>query len=203
MKTQLQQLVEEYKKTNNQKLLNEIVVLLTPIIKDKARYIYNKKWIRIDKKGIRESIDEYNSNIEDKKDNPKYINLKQSGKTTLLDVEQELWLTLLRIIKNYDIKKPFYKYLTSSLWNWTPRSLISEIKNTVKESSLMDYDQSSDEFKIDKKIILTLKEREQEIIKLLQNKTRPIDIAKLLGYSKSYIYDTIKKITKKLRKNYE
>jgi len=171
MKTQLHQLVKEYKKTNNQKFLNEIVILLTPIIKSKARFIYHKKWF----------------NVNRDSHNPKYINLKQSGKTTIEDVEQELWLTLIRIIKEYNSKKSFEAYLGISLNNWRPSFLNSSFTNSTNEYALVDYDQEQLESKIDKKLILSLKDKEQEIVKLLQNKTRPVDIAKLLGLSHSYL----------------
>ena len=97
---ELNKLVIQYKKTKNSQILNQIFEILKNVIKKKAEFIFYQKTFKFGKCEFR------------------LINTKQ---IELNDVKQELNLEVLRIINNYNIKKPFEKYLFGCLWNWKPK----------------------------------------------------------------------------------
>ena len=95
----VEELAKQYKKTKKQELLNQIFIRLQNIIKKKADFIFYQK--------------KFNCN-------GKIFRLNDIKKCELNDVLQELNLEVLRIIDNYDTKKPFKNYFFATLWDWRP-----------------------------------------------------------------------------------
>lgn len=120
----LNELAKEYKANKDQKVMEQIFELLLPILNKKAEYVYYQQKFKI--KG-------------------KYINLKQSGLIELDDVRQELNLTVLELLKDYDGIRPFTNFFYSVLWHWGNQLINSSFLNqlnTFTESALITEENS-------------------------------------------------------------
>jgi len=94
----LTNLVKEYRRTKNNKILEDILILIKKDIAKRVELIYKKlKYYQIDKK----------------------------------DIEQELYIKILKTIKNYNEKLPFENYLFYSLKLWQPK---------LKKEDLIHYE---------------------------------------------------------------
>jgi len=92
----LNELVNQYKKTQDDKIFEQILVILQPKLRKKVDFIYNKL---------------------------KYYKIE------LKDIQQELYLKILKIINEYNPKEPFENYFFSSLKTWLPKLQIEDIIN--------------------------------------------------------------------------
>lgn len=128
-------LVKEYKQTQNKKILNDIFISLKKLVQKKSKYVYHKKFYPL---SLYSKCSECR-NCQDKTQCEGCIkctcikgtfNLKRNQLCDYEDVENDLWLEILRIIKNYNITKNFDTYLYASLWEWRP-SFVN--KNLLKE----------------------------------------------------------------------
>jgi RNA polymerase sigma factor (sigma-70 family) len=191
--TKLDELVIEYKKTNNQCIGNQIYLLLKKSIQEKTKYLYYQQKF----KGM------------------KLCNLKI---VDIEDVEQELYLELARIIKNYNVKKgSFSTYWYSTLWNYKPKFInvdfFNQLKNTKtyklneddEEESLIDHIASfpaKDEINIFD-MFEKLTDEEKKLINILKKKEgiNQSELADIFGVTQPYISSMFDSIRKKY-KNY-
>lgn len=188
---------EQYRKTNDPKLLTEIMNTLENVITNKAKYVYYHQTITCQ---------------------GKTFNLFRTNLTTFEDVKQELYLTILEKINTYDVTKPFLTYLYSSIWHWKPsfvnRDFVNQLR-TYKESELATEDNPQPLINIAKfyeidydilwgkiEVLKLLDEQEQEIIDqiFINPNAKQKDIAKILKLSESRISQIIKNIKRKIRK---
>jgi DNA-directed RNA polymerase specialized sigma24 family protein len=139
-------LVKEYKQSQNKKILNTIFLSLKKLIEKKAKYIYHKKFYPLSLYGKCSAC----RNCQDRTKCEECqsctcikgtFNLKRNHLCDYRDVEDDLWLEILRIIKNYDITKNFDTYLYASLWEWRP-SFVN--KNLLKEIETRSLTRSED-----------------------------------------------------------
>jgi RNA polymerase sigma factor (sigma-70 family) len=144
----LNKLIERYKKTKDKDLLTEIFLFLSPIIRQKATYIYYEK-----------TFNYHNKNFK----------LSKINKLEFEDVLQELNVFVLELIDKYKSKMNFRKYLYSSIWNWRPsfirtKQFISEIDDISEEN--LTYDES-DNRGFDTILFINpeIKEQEKNILK--------------------------------------
>src|SRR5574343_1243422 len=138
-------LVREYKKTNNPVLMTEICNELTPLIKQKANFIFYKKYYPL---SLYNKC--YSCQICDNKSKSNCklckkcscikgtFNLNKSGLCELEDVESDLWVEVLRIIKNYDVTKDFDTYLYSSIWDVRPSFITMDFIKSLQEESFLE-----------------------------------------------------------------
>jgi len=140
MKTNLNELVVEYKKTNNSKILEEIFIKLKRTIHEKAQYVF------------------YHQKFQAKNFKFRLVDTKQ---VDLEDVEQELNLKILELINSFDVEKEFDKYLYGTLWIWKPRFVNSDFIRNLKNVSSIETDDEGNEFSIIDGIAVLPKQHEE------------------------------------------
>lgn len=217
--TKLENLIKQYKQKQNKKILSNIILLLQKVIKNKAKYIYYKKYYPLSLYhkcvSCRKCIDKKNcANCEKCTCITGTFNLKSNNLCDYFDIENDLWIEILRIIDNYDIRRSFNTYLYATLWNWIPsfitKNFIKELlnksltyKNMTEKAIIVKPNQieKEDLFHIKEKAekYLTKKEKEVFYILLKDNRLKEIDIAKKLGITQQAISLRIKKIRSKLK----
>ena len=139
----INELAIQYKNTNDRIILNEIFKLLYDSIQEKTKYIFYKH----DFVKNRYQIKIWNSSQKKYKSEKRVNTFKlcNSKKIEISDVEQELKLEILRIIRDYDVKLPFENYLNSSLINWRPSFIrkknFMEVLSTINESELINEEE--------------------------------------------------------------
>lgn len=139
----INELAIQYKNTNDRIILNEIFKLLYDSIQEKTKYIFYKQ----DFVKNRYQIKIWNSSQKKYKSEKRVNTFKlcNSKKIEISDVEQELKLEILRIIRDYDVKLPFENYLNSSLINWRPSFIrkknFMEVLSTINESELINEEE--------------------------------------------------------------
>jgi RNA polymerase sigma factor (sigma-70 family) len=225
----IEQKIKEYRKTKNREILNEIVKLLSSIVIEKAMYIYYKRPFYVYIKGdiikyeipdVRKLIKKFKDDKEEQKHFIKF-KLSQIQSIDYEDVEQSLWVIVIKMIENYKLDKPFKNYFLSTIWNWTPSfinsNLIRELAN-VSINNSMDLqenegeDLSYEEILEDKnnnqeeiELFNTLKEKltneEFKVCKLLYDGYSLREIAKKLKCSAENVRLIKEKIKNKLDKN--
>jgi RNA polymerase sigma factor (sigma-70 family) len=212
----IEQLVKEYKQEKTQSKLNQIVTILKPVVFKKAKYIHEKKFypLSLYHKCIecRKCIEKIDcENCERCRCVKGTFNLKRKGLCDLADVENDLWLEILRVIENYDITKNFETYLYATLWDWIP-SFIN--KNYIKELLNISLENSSEETEniASKQIfqpteiievaekVLSPKEKELFYILLKDNKLTELEISKKLNIDQSVVSRRLTALRKKLKK---
>jgi len=210
---ELNNLVKNYKQTKDQKIINQIIGLLRDTIQNKAKYIFERKYYPLSLyhkcKVCREAQGEDKCTCI-----RGTFNLKKEHLCEYLDVENDLWCEILRIINNYDITKDFNTYLYATLWNWTPsfinKNFIKSLRNKSlsyanKEGKEMDIvDDDSENTIINNSTLQAIysvckTNREKEILSILlkNNKISQKQIAKKLKVTQQ----SVSKIIQKLRLN--
>jgi uncharacterized membrane protein len=195
----LTNLVIQYKKTKNKKLIEEIFKELAKMIKDKARYVY--KHVTFKYKDFQ-------------------FKLCEVQQETLKDVEQDLALEILKMINRFDIKKDFNTYLLSSLWFWHPSFLNRDFLNQLNNASLTAMTETDNEIedkfamknlaiypKLEEPINLdnlfeNLTEQERKLLKLLieNSELKQEELAKFLNLTQPRVCQMFENIQKKYKK---
>ena len=224
----LTELVKEYKQTKNQVIINEIYTELKSIIQQKARFIYYAKFYPLN---LYHSC-KYCRNCDKLNNVPKeehisickdcevcrcikgFFNLKKDNLCEFEDVENDIWLEVLRTIENFDITKDFNIYVFSCLWEFVPTFITKDFIKSLSNKSLTQQDDEGNESQI---VILDEQEepklsseeifkvattkREKELINLfLNDKTMNQEKAgKLLGLTQQAISLILNKLKKKLK----
>jgi len=190
METKLTELVIQYKKNKDNKILNTIFLLLEKNLKEKADYVF------------------YQQNFFGKKG----IKLSATKKVDYDDIKQELYYEILKIINTYDTKFPFENYLFSSLKFWKPSIINTEFFKNLNTQSIYQINEEGEEENIAENIMITnpqkiefiedLTNKEREIFDLLKSDINltQIEIAEELGISQQRVSDLIASIKKKIQK---
>jgi len=221
-------LILQYKKTKDQNILNEIFEILNPVIQKKAKYIYYGKWYPINLYHPCKFCRNCNKLNNIPKSEHKIIcqecqvcrcekgffNLNKNNLCEYKDIENDIWLEILRIIENFDIAKNFNTYLYSCLWEFIPTFITKNFIKSLSNQSLSKVDQEGNEsemeipdepkqtnnFNLEHIYSVCKNETEQKIIKLLIAGLKQIEIAKELCVSEQYISKIIIKLRKKITK---
>jgi len=214
----LNDLAKQYKKTNSQAILFEIFKLLAQSIKTKARYIFYKQDF------IKEKYEVlvYDKKKEDlkKQKRVRYFKLCDTHKIELEDIEQDLQLQVMELLKKYDPKKPFENYFNATLSDWRP-SCVREFNfikdlDTKNEAELVQENQEEpplddlatiepeypvEDVNIDK-MFRNLTEKEKSLLELMvkfPNKNQQ-ELADIIGVTQPRIVQILKEIRKKYKK---
>ena len=153
--------------------------------------------------------------IINKKVNSIYFKLRYY-KIEKLDIQQELYIKIIQIIKNYDTEKPFENYLNSSLKNWKPKlsaedkiryeSLYKKDKETQTETEIKIEDDNQEEIDSNLKIEDILNQcqtkNERKICELyLENPNiTERELAKKCGTYQRAISRILNRLRKRLKK---
>lgn len=218
----IENLVKEYKQTQDKKILNTIFISLKKLVEKKAKYIYHKKFFPL-------SLYSKCSSCRKCEDRTKCedcqictcvkgtFNLKRNNLCDYKDVEDDLWLEILRIIKNYDITKNFDTYLYASLWEWSPSFVNKNLLKDIETRSLTrseDCDNVSEDIpdytvdeqnKLDwtieeiEKICKTENEKKVLSILVSNNRLNQEEIAEKSGLTRQTVSKIIKNFRKKIK----
>ncbi len=184
----LNNLAVKYKETKDPIVLEQIFKILSPLINKKATYIFYRKVYCVNKK---------------------YFRLYTLGILDLDDIKEEIRIFILTLLNKTDIKRPFDKYLHSSIWKWGNqfRKLIEKINCTDKkmttEDDYMDIVSSVppavETIYWDK---LELTKVEKQIFDILKkdNEISQLQLSKILGITQGRISQLMKKLRKKIKK---
>jgi len=159
----LTDLVKEYKQTKNKQILDKIYTGLKSTISDKSKFIFYHKFYPLNLyhpcKYCR-NCDKLN-NVPKEEHNiickscemckciKGFFNLKKDNLCEYEDVENDLWLEILRTINNFDITKDFNTYLFSDLWEWIPSFITKDFVKSLSNKSLTQEDEEGNETQID------------------------------------------------------
>jgi len=216
----LTSLVKEYKETKNKLLLDKIYLELQSTIKQKARFIYYAKWYPLNLyhpcKYCRNCTklnnipkSEHNlicKNCQDCKCIKGFFNLKKNNLCDYEDVENDLWLEILRTIENFDTTKDFNTYLFSNLWEFIPTFITKNFIKSLTNKSLVKIDEEGNESEreiseeetqtkqidLDNILKLCKTKRKKEIVRLLAKGLKQEEIAEILKVSPQYISNVLK-----------
>jgi len=225
----LTNLVKEYKETKSKLTLDKIYMELKSTIQQKARFIYYAKFYPLNLyhpcKYCR-NCDKLNNvprgehniickDCRDCKCIKGFFNLRKDNLCEYEDVENDIWLEVLRTIENYDITKDFNIYLFSNLWEFIPSFITKDFVKSLSNKSLTHLDEEGNETQIDvpeekeetklsfEEILKECKtKREKELINLfLNDRTMTQEKAgKILGISQQAISLIFNKLQKRLKK---
>ena len=209
MNPELDNLAKEYSKTGDREVLTKIFFILKDLLKSKASFVYYAKSFHegnitghIKLNGKKIPVYKYN------------FKLSETGQTELADVQSELAIEIIRILKKYKPKQDFETYLFGALWNWTPKfarknkffnylkfNSMNVIDESGKEKSLID-DIPQAESRIDENftdMFENLNETEIKIINLFQENgnIKQTEIAKIIGVTKQRVKQILHGLQKK------
>jgi hypothetical protein len=234
---QVELLVKQYKQTQDKATLDKIFEELKTLIHKKAKYIFERKYFPIALYHLCKSCrkcEQGNDLVEEQKKKiycevcddctcvRGYFNLRQDNLCEYQDVENDLWLEILRIIKDYDITKDFSTYLISSIYEWRPSFLTKDFVDSLRNTSLTRTNEEGFEEEMDiadndtqNQLFsrLTLREiasitckfshnkTEHKIIHMLfrDNSLTQAEIAEQLCVSQQYISEVIKTLQNKFK----
>lgn len=225
----LTELVKEYKLTKNKTILNSIYLELKSTIVQKAKFIYYRKWYPLNLYHFCKYCKHCTklNNIPKKEHNlickecekckciKGFFNLKKDNLCEYSDVENDIWLEVLRVIENFDITKNFNTYLFSCLWEFVPSFITKDFIKSLSNQSLTQEDSQNNEPQIDiidenqkseiyqDEILKICKtKREREVINLFfENKTMTQEKAgKILNITHQAISLILHKLQNRLRK---
>jgi len=202
----LSELVREYRKTKDNKILENIWRLLEPIIKEKASYVYYQqtyplnlykpcKFCKNCKKVKGKSLVDKTKICKECKDCKcikGLFNLYEKKLCDYKDVESDVWLEIMRIIGNYDVTRDFNKYLFGNLWEYKPSFMTRGfVDNFIKNRPLYKVNKDTDEeYERDDfvKSVYTDEQRGQgkEFADYLKSKDEKLySLLEMIGYKKS------------------
>jgi RNA polymerase sigma factor (sigma-70 family) len=224
----LTNLVIQYKQSKDKSIIDKIYTELKSIIQQKAKFIYYAKWYPMNLyhkcKHCRNceklnNVPKSEHNLICKDCNEcncikGFFNLKKSNLCEYEDVENDIWLEIMRTIENFDITKDFNTYLFSNLWEFIPsfitknfvKSLLNKSLTKVDsegnetEMEIADEEEKDNQFDIETIIKLCKTEQEKEIIQLLIKGLKQKEIAEKLEVSEQYISKKLIKLRKQLKK---
>jgi len=156
-------LILKYKQNKTVTLLDKIYLELKSTIKQKAKFIFFAKWYPMNlyhKCKQCRNCDKLN-NIPKSEyqlickdcDNCRcikgFFNLKKSNLCEYEDVENDIWLEILRTIENFDETKDFNTYVFSCLWDFVPSFITKDFIKSLTHKSLTQQDDEGNEIQID------------------------------------------------------
>ena len=157
-----------------------------------------------DSKILEQIFKELEPNLE-KKTNYVFNKLKFS-KLEKNDIKQELYVTVLKIIKDYNIKKPFENYLFSGLKNWLPEiakedtTYYQPLYEVPIEKCQTNIRESLEEVNIDE-IFKNLTKQEKKVVEILAKNPEftHSQIGETIGVTRQRIEFILKNIRKKVK----
>ena len=219
------ELIREYKKTNSPALMNKIYQELNPLVRTKSSFIFYKKYYPLSMYNrcypCQKCENELKSNCKTCKKCTCIkgtFNLSKTGLCEVEDVENDLWIEVLRIIKNYDVTKDFDTYLYASIWNVIPSFLTMDfVKSLDTESLTKTYKSSGEDFQlqplveelentVERKIKLEIifdsckTDIERNILKAISAGYNQGEIAEQLKVTPAYISMLIKDVKERIKK---
>ena len=224
----LTNLVKEYKQTKNKLIIDKIYLELKITIKQKAKFIYYHKWYPLNLyhpcKFCRNckqlnNVPKSEHNLICKECNKckcikGFFNLKKNNLCEYEDIENDIWLEILRTIENFDITKDFNVYLFSNLWEFIPTFITKNFVKSLLNKSLIQTDEEGNETMIESEIESEPKISIEEIFKVCKTEMeRKIcklylenpnlsqeELAEKLGTYKMNISRIINRLQKRLKK---
>jgi len=222
------ELVREYKKTNSPALMNKIYQELNPLVQTKASFIFYRKYYPLSLYNLCYPCQKCDNKLESNCKTCKKctcitgtFNLSKTGLCEVEDVENDLWIEILRIIKNYDVTKDFDTYLYSCIWNVIPSFLTMDFIKSLQHKSLdiplgdfKDYENEEDRTPTDctsdslleKKFNLEVifdsckTEIEKNVLKAISAGYNQREIAEQLKVTPAYISMLIKDVKERIKK---
>jgi len=225
----LTNLIREYRQEKDRLILDKIYLELKSTIKQKAKYIYFSKWYPLNlyhKCKFCRNCNELN-NIPKKehyiicKDCKKcrcvkgYFNLNKNNLCDYEDIENDIWLEILRVVDNFDIDKDFNTYLFSCLWEFMPSFITKDFVKSLTNKSLTQKDEEGNETQIDipdesEEVKLSLEDifkecktkKEKKLITLFlkDKKMTQEEAGKIMKLSQQSISLIFNRLQKKLKK---
>ena len=233
----MENLTDIVKKYKAEKKLNEmadssqIYFKLKSTVQEKARYTYYKRWFPL---SLWHKCKECNNCKHEECPYAKFnkgksldevqtcekctcikgaFNLKKENVCEYEDVENDLWLEIMRIVEHYDNERDFNTYLFACLWEWMPSFLTKDFIESIshKSMTITDADDNESELEIESPTVdsrLSIEEilsvcktekEKQIVIKLMSGESRQ-KIAKELNITRSYISLISKELQKRLKK---
>ena len=159
----LTNLVIQYKQSKNKQIIDKIYSELKNTVRQKTQFIYYAKWYPMNlyhKCKYCRNCDKLNNvpksehNIICKDCNickciKGFFNLKKHNLCDFEDVENDIWLEIMRVIENFDITKDFNTYLFSCLWEFVPTFITKDFIKSLSHKSLTQQDDKGNEYEID------------------------------------------------------
>jgi RNA polymerase sigma factor (sigma-70 family) len=159
----LTDLVKEYKSTKNKIILDKIYSELKSTVKQKANFIYYAKYYPLNLyhpcKFCRtctklNNIPKNEHSIVCKdcdicKCIRGFFNLRKDNLCEYEDVENDIWLEILRTIAKFEITKDFNVYLFSNLWEFIPSFITKDFVKSLSNKSLTQTDEEGNDTQID------------------------------------------------------
>ena len=180
-------LVKEYKQTKSEKIFNKIYEKLKPFIREKSKYLYVTKFFQIGKRYYSVSDSSYQRE----------------------DIEQDLMLEILKMIKKYDGIRDFNTYLISSLWKYKPSFVNREFINCLGQDQISEHEESEkvayeieNNFFAEDILSFCKSENEKKVMfaYLSDTSLSQLEIARKIGVSQQYISLILLGLQKKLKK---
>jgi len=227
----LTNLVIQYKRSKDKQIMDKICAELKLTIQQKAKFIYFAKWYPLN---LYHPC-KYCRNCNKLNNVPKaehnticrdcevcrcvkgFFNLKKDGLCEYQDVENDIWLEVLRVIENFDITKDFNVYVFSCLWEFIPTFITKNFVKSLLNKPLTKIDDEGNETELEisnepkekSKLNISIEEIfsicvddfEKKILKLIlkNKKVNRTKIAKELGVSPQYISLKLKDLRKRLK----
>lgn len=224
----LTELVKQYKEIKNKTILDKIYLELKSTIQQKAKFIYYAKFYPLNLyhpcKYCR-NCDKLN-NIPREEHNTickdceicrcikGWFNLRKDNLCDYEDVENDIWLEVLRVIENFDMTKNFNTYLFSCLWEFVPTFVTKDFIKSLSNKSLTQKDKEGNETEVDiseekeepklslediLKVAKTKREKELINLFLTDKKMTQEKAGKLLGITQQAISLIFNKLQKRLK----
>jgi len=156
MDNKVELLVKEYKKTKNKLLFDNIFRELIPLVRKKVKFVFERK---------RYPFSLYHQckhcrvcDVEDRvicenclkcECEKGTFNLRQANLCDYEDVENDLWLEIIRIIEHYDVTRNFNTYLYACVFDYRPSFLTKDFIKSIKHRSLTHVNEEGEEVERD------------------------------------------------------
>jgi hypothetical protein len=155
----LNNLIIQYKQSKDKKILDNICAELKSTVKQKATFIYYKKFYPLNLHHLCKFCRECTelNNVPKREHNTickscercrcikGFFNLKKDGLCEYQDVENDIWLEILREIENFNITKDFNTYLFSCLWDFIPSFITKNFVKSLLNKPLTKIDNEGNE----------------------------------------------------------
>jgi len=156
-------LVIQYKQSKNKQIMDKIYLELKTTIRQKTQFIYYAKWYPMN---LYHKC-KYCRNCDKLNNVPKseysiickdchtckcikgFFNLRKNNLCDPEDVENDIWVEIMRVIENFDITKDFNSYLFSCLWEFVPSFITKDFIKSLSHKSLSQQDEGGNEYEID------------------------------------------------------
>lgn len=227
----LTNLVIKYRQDKDKKYLDEIYTELKNTIIQKAKFIYFHKYYPMNlyhKCKFCRNCDKLNNvpksehnlickGCEDCKCIKGYFNLKKENLCDYKDVENDIWLEILRVVDNFDTTKDFNVYVFSCLWDFIPSFITKDFVKSLSNKSLTYQNENGEDvdtdipdkqeetiikFSLQEIMGVCKTKREKDLVELFmgRDKLTQEKIGKILGLSQQAISLILNKLQKRLKK---